>query len=161
MNEKRLASSDAAGELEEIKRRQAGVIDAVLVPRWYWWVVGVHVVPLGAVADSHQRLATAVVAVAVALVIAGITVWMVSGTYPGARIHPTTLGSAGSLYIVGFIWLVVGATLVVAFGPQAAGSPFPATIGTVLAAAMLIIGGPILMSHLRRVMAERSVVAAR
>jgi hypothetical protein len=94
--------------------------------------------------------------VVVALVIAALSVWMVTGAYPGARIHPTTLGQAGTLYIVGFVWMVVGISLVVAFGLQAAGIAYPATIGTVLAAALLIVGGPILMSRLRRSMVERS-----
>jgi uncharacterized membrane protein len=156
MSEERLESSDAARELAEIDKRQAGVIDAVLVPRWYWWVVGLLLVPIGVAVDSHQRTTTAAVAVVTALIIAGLSVWMVSGAYPGARIHPATLGNAGALYIVGFVWLVVGVSLVVAFSLQAAGVAYPATIGTVLAAVMLIAGGPILMSRLRRSMVARS-----
>src|SRR6476469_2139317 len=113
MSEQRLGAGDAAAELAEIERRQAGVIDAVLVPRWYWWAVGLLVLPIGLAADSHQRTATAVVAVLMALVIAGISVWMISGAYPGARVHPATLGSAGAFYIVGFVWVVVGVSLVV------------------------------------------------
>lgn len=156
MSEQRLEAGDAARELAEIEKRQAGVIDAVLVPRWYWWAVGVLIVPIGLAADSHQRTATAVVAVVMALVIAGLSVWMISGAYPGARIHPAALGAAGPLYIVGFVCLVVGVSLVVAFGLQAAGVGYPGTIGTVLAAVMLIVGGPILMSRLRRTMVART-----
>ncbi len=159
MSEQRLDAGDAANELTEINRRQAGVIDAVLVPGWYWWVVGVLLIPIGVAADSHQRTATAVVAVLVALIIAGLSVWMVSGAYPGARVHPATLGTPGALYIVGFVWLVVGASLVVAFGLQAASVAYPATIGTALAAVMLIVGGPLLMSRLRRSMVARSAGA--
>ena len=156
MSQDRLETSGAAGELEAIKRSQARVIDAVLVPRWYWWVVGVLLVPLGVAADSHQRVATAVIAVVVAVIIAVVSVAMITGAYRGARIHPATLGTAGALYIVGFISLVVGASLVVAFSIQAAKGPFPGTIGTLVAAALLIIGGPILMASLRRSMMARS-----
>jgi hypothetical protein len=159
MSEQRLEAGDAAAELAEINRRQAGVIDAVLVPRWYWWVVGLLLLPIGLLVDAHQRTATAVVAVVVALVIAGISVWMISGAYPGARVHPATLGGAGALYIVGFIWVVVGVSLVVAFGLQAAGVAYPAMIGTALAALMLVLGGPMLMSRLRRSMVARSAGA--
>jgi hypothetical protein len=156
VSEQRLEASEAAKELAEIEKRQVGVIDAVLVPRWYWWVVGVLLVPIGVEADSHQRTATAVAAVLIALIIAGLSVWMVSGAYPGARVHPATLGAPGALYIVGFVWLVVGVSLLVAFGLQTAGVAYPATIGTALAAVMLIGGGPILMSRLRRSMVARS-----
>jgi uncharacterized membrane protein len=158
MNEQRLESGDAARELEEIQRRRAGVVDAVLVPRWYWWMVGLLLVPLGAAADSHHRLVTAVVAVVVALVIAAVSVWMITGVYRGARIHPATLGAAGSLYIVGFISVVVGVSLVFAFSWQAAGYAYPGTLGTIIAAAMLIVGGPILMSRIRRAMVQGSPV---
>src|ERR1700693_422212 len=141
MSDDRLETSEAASELAEINRRQAGVIQAVLVPRWYWWVVGLLLVPLGVVTDSHQRVATAVAAIVIALIIAALSVWMITGAFRGARVHPTTLGSAGALYIVGFVWLVVGVTLLVSFSLQAAGIRYPATIGTFLAAAMLIAGG--------------------
>jgi hypothetical protein len=113
------------------------------------------------VTDSHQRVATAVVALVVALIIAALSLWMITGAFPGARVHPATLGSGGPLYIVGFVWLVVGVTLVAAFGLQAAGNRYPGTLGTILAAALLIIGGPILMSRLRRSMVERSPAAQR
>ena len=156
MSQDRLEASGAAGELDAIKKSQAGAIEAVLVPRWYWWVVGILVVPIGLAADSHQRVATAMVAVAAALVIAAVSVAMITGAYRGARIHPATLGAAGSLYIVGFILLVVGAALVIAFSLQAAGNRFPGTIGTVVTAVLLIVGGPILMASLRRSMVERS-----
>ena len=156
MSQNNMESSGAAGELEAIKRSQAGVIDAVLVPRWYWWVIGVLLVPLGVAADSHQRVVTAVITVVVALIIAGVTVAMITGAYRGARIHPATLGTAGALYIVGFIALVVGASLVVAFSLQAGHGPFPGTIGCLVAAVLLIVGGPILMASLRRTMTEHA-----
>jgi hypothetical protein len=159
MSEQRLEVGDAAAELAEINRRQAGVIDAVLVPRWYWWVVGLLLVPIGLAVDSHQTTATAVIAVLMALIIAGLSVWMISGVYTRARIHPATLGAPGSLFIVGFVWVVVGVSLVVAFALQAAGVAYPGTIGTVLAAVMLIVGGPVLMARLRRSMVARSAGA--
>jgi hypothetical protein len=159
--EQRLGAGDAVRELAEIEKQRSVLIEAVLVPRWYWWAVGLLVVPIGLAVDSHQRTATAVVAVLMALVIAGLSVWMISGAYAGARVHATTLGAAGTLYIVGFVWLVVGVSLVVAFGLQAAGAPYPATIGTALAAVMLIVGGPILMSRLRRSMVARSAAPVR
>ena len=157
----RLESSDAASELAEIGRRQAGVIETVLIPGWFWWVVGLLLIPIGVAVDSRQRTATAVVAIIVVLIVAALSVWMITGRYRGARIHPATLGSAGSLYLVGFIWLVVGVSLVVAFGLQAMGVSLPATIGTILAAALLIIGGPLLMSRLRNVMVQNSTAAPR
>jgi hypothetical protein len=154
MNEQRMESSEAARELEEIQRRQAEVIEAVLVPRWYWWAVGLMLIPLGAAADLHERRAAPLVVITVAVIIAALTLWMIAGGYRGARIRPATLGSRGPLYIVGFVWLVVGTSLLVAFGLQVERMPYPATLATILAAAMLIVGGPILMSSLRNAMVK-------
>jgi hypothetical protein len=154
MSEQRLEAYEAAKELAEIERRRAGVIDATLVPRWYWWAVGLLVIPLGAAADLHERRAAPLVAIVIALVIAALTVWMITGRYRGARIRPATLGSRGPLYIVGYVWLVVGTSLLVALGLQVERMPYPATLATILAAAMLIVGGPILMSSLRNAMVK-------
>jgi hypothetical protein len=54
--------------------------------------------------------------------------------------------------IVGFVWLVVGVTIGVAFGLRAAGAPAPATIATAIGGVALAGGGPVLMRRLRRLM---------
>ena len=156
MSQNRLETSGAAAELEAIKRSQAAAIDAVLVPRWYWWVIGILMIPIGVATDAHQAVASVVISTVAPLIIAVVTVAMITGGYRRARIHPATLRTAGAVRIVGFIALVLGASLVVAFSLEAGDGPFPGTIGTLVAAVLLIIGGPILMASLRRSMMERS-----
>jgi hypothetical protein len=44
--------TEAAAELAGIRRRQEQVIEAVLVPVWFWWVIAAGIVAIGAARDS-------------------------------------------------------------------------------------------------------------
>jgi len=35
---------EAASSLAEVRRRQQHLIDAVMVPAWYWWIVAVAMI---------------------------------------------------------------------------------------------------------------------
>jgi hypothetical protein len=143
---------DAASALAEIGRRQAQVIDAVLVPVWYWWIVAAGMVGVGAAADDRQPAGIVVAAV----VIAALTVWMMLGAYHRVRVRDADLlGGAGALLIVGTVWLIVGLTIGAAFALRALGSPTPGTIATACGGAALIACGPRLMRRLRQIMMSR------
>jgi len=145
-------SDDAASALAEIGRRQAQVIDAVLVPVWYWWIVAGGMVGIGAAADSKQPAGI----VAAALVIAALTIAMILGAYQRVRVRDADLvGGAGALLIVGTVWLITGLTIGAAFGLRALGSPAPGTIATAGGGAALVVCGPRLMRRLRRIMMSR------
>ena len=78
---------------------------------------------------------------------------MIFGAYGHARVRSRELlGARGALSIVGFVWLVVGLTLGSGFALRAADSSAPATIATVIGAAALVIGGPVLGRWLRQTM---------
>lgn len=144
---------EAASALAEIGRQQEKVITAVLVPGWYWAVVAVGMVAIGAAADSRARLILAVVIPLAVIVIAALTVAMIVGAYQHVQVRgPDLLGDRGALAIVGFVFAIVGVSLGVAFGLRAAGLPLPGTIGTAVGGVALLAGGPILMRRLRRVM---------
>ena len=143
---------EAASALAEIGRRQANVIDAVLVPVWYWWVVAAAMVGIGAAADNKQPAGIVVAA----LVIAGLTIAMILGAYQRVRVRDADLlGGPGALLIVGAVWVIAGLTIGVAFGLRALGSPAPGTIATAGGGAALVVCGPRLMRRLRRIMMSR------
>ena len=54
--------------------------------------------------------------------------------------------------ILGFVALVVGGTLGIAFALRAAGIHYPATLGCLAGATAMGLGGPVLMRTLRRIM---------
>jgi len=143
---------EAASALAGIRRQQERVIDAVLVPRWYWPAVAAAMIAIGAATDSHRRVVLAVVIPVAVIAIVATTGAMIFGAYRGARVGSELLGERGALYIVGFVWLVVGLTLGCGFGLRAAGVPWPATIATALGGLVLAAGGPRLMRRLREIM---------
>src|SRR5258708_34452520 len=110
------SSESAAGSLAEIRRRQGQVVEAVLVPAWYWWVVTAGMIAIGAAADSRNRVVLAVAIPVAVVVIAALTGGMIFGAYRGVRvndsellggrgagaIHPLASGGAGARTAVAF-----------------------------------------------------------
>jgi hypothetical protein len=146
-------SEEAASALAAIQQQQAQVIDAVLVPGWYWAAVAVCMVAIGGAVDTHKTVALAATLPVAVLVITGLTAAMIFGVYRRAQVRSQQLlGGRGAVEIVGFVWLVVGLSIGVAFGLRGAGSPLPATIATAIGGVALAAGGPVLMRRLRRLM---------
>jgi len=143
---------EAASALAGIRRTQEQVIDAVLVPAWYWSAVGAAMIAIGAAVDSHRTVVLAVVIPVAVIALVAMTGAMIFGAYRGAQVGSALLSERGAVYIVGFVWLIVGLTLGCAFGLRAAGTPWPATIATAIGAAALAFGGPWLMRRLRAIM---------
>ncbi len=148
-----LHPDEAASALAEIREQQGRVIDAVLVPAWYWWVVAAGMVAIGAAVDTRDPAVLAVVIPVAAVVIAALTAAMIFGAYRHAQVRSSELlGGRGALAIVAFVWLVVGLTLGIGFALRAAGAGLPATIATAIGGVALVIGGPLLMRGLRKIM---------
>jgi hypothetical protein len=143
---------EAASALAGIRRQQEEVIDAILVPRWYWSGVGAAMLAVGAATDTHRTLVLAVVIPVAVVAIVAMTGAMIFGAYRGAQVGSELLGERGAVYIVVFAWVVVGLTLGIGFGLRAAGVPWPATIATAVGGVMLAFGGPWLMRRLRAIM---------
>jgi hypothetical protein len=148
-----LQPEDATSALTEIGRHQEKIIDAALVPGWYWWVVAAGMVAIGAAVDTHSRDVLAAVLPPAIGVIAVLTAAMIFGAYRHVRVRSSELlGGRGAVAIVGFVWLIVGMTLGIAFALRAAGAPAPGTIAAAVGGAGLVTGGPFLMRMLRRIM---------
>jgi hypothetical protein len=150
MNE--LDADDAAQALAEIQRRQRQVIDQATVPGWYWWAVGVLMVVLAVGVDTRTH---AVLAAAIAVFVVGLlsaTAVVVSAQFLQARLRNGLLDGRAVVAILGFVALIVGCTLGLAFGLRAAGVPYPATLACAAGGTALGLGGPVLMRTLRRIM---------
>jgi hypothetical protein len=143
---------DAADALAEIRQRQQQVINAVLIPIWYWWLIAASMIGLSAAVDTHRAVAIGLGVTLFVFVVAGASAWLVFGAYQGVRVHRDLLGSAGAASIVAFVWLLVGGTLALAFGLRTAHVTHPATIASGCAAIAVLAGGPALNRRLRRTM---------
>jgi hypothetical protein len=150
----RVGSDEARRALAEVRGRQGQVIDAALVPVRYWWAVAALTVGLAAAVDSGQALAIGIALPVFVISVVGVSVPLVYGTVRHPQVHGELLGDRGALVIGGFVFVLVGPTLGIAFGLQAAGVRYPATLACLVAAAVMVVGGPALMGALRRIMLD-------
>jgi hypothetical protein len=147
-----LHQGDAARALAEIQRRQQQVIDVATVPAWYWWAVGALMVVLAIGVDN--RTAT-VLRVTVPVFVLGLllaTGAVIRGQILDARVRRDLLDGRAVLTILGFVALIVGCTLAIAFALRAAGVSYPATWACAAGGIGLGLGGPVLMRALRSIM---------
>ncbi len=157
-----LQPEEATSALAQIRRQQGKVIDAVLVPAWYWWAVAAGMVAIGAAVDTGDAVVLAVAIPIAAVVIAALTVAMIFGAYQHAQVRSSELlGSRGAVAIVGFVWLVVALALGIGFALRAGGAHLPATIATTIGGVALVTGGPFLMRKLREIMLGNRAGRAR
>jgi hypothetical protein len=157
-----LQPDEATSALAQIRQQQGKVIDAVLVPSWYWWAVAAGMVAIGAATDTRAAVVLAVVIPIAAVLIAALTAAMIFGAYRHAQVRSSELlGGRGAVAIVGFVWLVVGLTLGIGFALRASGANLPATIATAIGGAVLVAGGPFLMRKLREIMLGNRAGRAR
>jgi uncharacterized membrane protein YgdD (TMEM256/DUF423 family) len=150
--------AEAREALAEMERRQQQVIDTALVPNWYWWTVALATVGLGVAVDTRDPAAIAVVAALYGVGIALLTGWIMFGGLRHVKVHERLLGSRGAGLIVGFVWLVVGGTLGLAFVLQAANVRSAGALATLACAIVLVVGGPALMRRLRAIMRRQAGV---
>jgi hypothetical protein len=156
----RIESTEAAQALAQIRDRREQVIDAAMVPMWYWWLVGGSNVLLGAAVESHRPAFVAVAAVVFAVGLLAGTVRIVRRAIR-VKVRTDLVGARGLALILGFVAVTVAAALSVAFSLKGAGVAYPATSGELAAAICLVVGGPLLMRALRRIMLDRGTEPGR
>jgi hypothetical protein len=143
---------EAAQALTEIGQRQEQVIEVSIVPSWYWWAVGVLMVVLAATVESRQPVA---IGAGVAVFVVGLlwsTIRLIRRSVALVQPRNDLMRPEGVLAILGFVALILAASLPTAFALKAAGAAYPATIGVSAGAVVLVVGGPLLMRYLRKVM---------
>jgi hypothetical protein len=146
---------EAMDALAEVRLRQEYVIEATLVPVWYWWAVAVGAVLLGAAVDTRESVVIPAVAIVFAIGVSLLTAWIVFGGLAHVKVRDDFLGAEGAAAIAGFVMLLVAASLAIAFALQAASFRYPGTASTLACAVGLVVGGPILMGRLQRIMLRR------
>jgi hypothetical protein len=153
--------AEAAQALADIQLRQQQVIDLAMIPAWYWWAVGALMVVLAAGIDSRTPAAIAVSISVFVLGILAATGWVVGRAFRHAQLRNGLLDERAVLVILGFVGLIAGGTIGLAFGLRAAGVGYPATLACLAGGVVLGFGGPVLMRWLRTVMLGNRTGAAR
>lgn len=151
-----LHPGEAAEALAEIHKRQQQVINRAVVPAWYWWAVGALMVVLAVGVDTKTHLALGITIPVFVVGILAATGVAIRSQFLDARVHGKLLDGTAVIAILIFVALIVGCSLGIAFGLQAAGASYPATIGCGVGGLMMGLGGPVLNRHLRRIMLGNS-----
>ena len=149
--------AEAAAALAAIQRQQGQVIEAVLVPGWYWWAMAAGMVAIGAARDSGDLIVEAITIPLAALVMAVLTGAMIPAVRRRVQVHSATQpGARGAAAIFGLILLLDGVILGTAASLAAARVPYPATIGCAAGAAVIVIAGPLVNRYLGRLMLSQA-----
>jgi hypothetical protein len=145
----------AAQSLSEVRDRQRRALAAGLIPTWYWWAIALLVTMFCAGVESESPAVGVAATIVFGLGIA--TSVFIVATRTKAQLRNTLLGVAGTLAIAGFTLATVAVTFGVSMLLQAADVPYPATFASLVNAAALIIGGPVLMRKLHAMAVARTL----
>jgi hypothetical protein len=118
-------------------------------------------VGFSAAIDSHRPLA---IGIGTSLFVIGVvtaTVRVVIGGMRRAQPRNDLLGTIGVLAILGFVATVLAVSLPTAFALQAAGVRYPGTLGVLVGAILMVLGGPWLMRLLQRIMLAKRAGSQR
>src|SRR5215471_17498329 len=110
-----MSPGEAAQALDEIQRRQQQVIDLATIPAWYWWAVGGLMVVLGGGVDIRTPAALGVTIPVFVVGMLAVDGWVVGRAYRQAQLHNRLLDGRGVLAILGFVAVIVGVTIGLAF----------------------------------------------
>ena len=156
-----VSPAEAAQALADIQLRQQQVIDLAMIPAWYWWAVGALMVVLAVGVDSHSPVVLGLTVPVFVLGMLAATGWVVGRAFRHAQLRNGLLDGRGVVTILGFVAVIVGGTIGLAFWLRAAGAGHPATLACVAGGLVMGAGGPVLMRRLRAIMLSNRAGVAR
>jgi hypothetical protein len=150
--------SEASFALASIEQRRRQVIAEINVPPWYWCALAGGWVVLGVVADYAPSWVYIVGTVLFGAAHAIIAPRVLSGRRASSRlsVRSELVGHRIPVLVIGLLVVMVALTVAIALLLHADGARHPATWASVVVAALLLVGGPALVSTARR-RAERQV----
>src|SRR5262249_40842821 len=156
-----LTPEQARAALDTVERSRRRVIDEIDVPAWYWVSVAVGWIVLGVLADLHHPLVTTLATLAFGAAHSSIAPRVVNGRHRSRRmsVRADVAGPRLAPVVLGGLVVLVGVTLAAALVLNADGTRHPATAAAVLVAAMIVLGGPLLLATARRRAAQTGVAS--
>jgi hypothetical protein len=143
---------EARAALETIDRGRLSVVEQIAVPAWYWWSVAAGWVVLGVVADLGHPWATTAATLAFGAVHSAVAPRVVNGRHGSDRlsVRADVAGRHIAALVFGGLILLAGVTILSSFALNADGAGHPVTAASVLVAVAVLLGGPMLLSRVRR-----------
>jgi hypothetical protein len=147
-----ISEAEARFALESIERRRHQVLAEIDVPVWYWSVLAAGWVGLGVLADFGPAWATSVGTLAFGAAHAAIAPRVISGRRGSTHlsISQNLVSRRVPLMIIGFLLVMMAATVGLALLLHVDGARHPATLAGGMVAIVVFCGGPALMAGIRR-----------
>jgi putative flippase GtrA len=149
---------EARAALDAIERSRLSVIDQIDLPNWYWWGLALGWIVLGILSDLDMPWLSSAATVLFGAAHATIAPRVMDGRHASRNlsVRRDVAGHQLTRFIIaGLVGLVV-LTIAAALAVNADGAGHPATIASVLVAAIIVLGGPQLPAAIRRRAAAQS-----
>jgi hypothetical protein len=150
--EHNLTGEQARAALDAVEQGRRRVIDEIDLPTWYWWGMGGGWIALGAISDLANPWVAMAATIAFGAAHASIAPRVLSGRHrTGAlSVSAEVVGRQVPRLVIGGLIAMVVLTIAAALAVNADGARHPAVIASVLAAALIVFGGPQLLAGVRR-----------
>ena len=155
-----ISDTEARLALSSIEQRRRQVIAEIDMPRWYWWGLAAGWVGLGVLADLDHPWLTLAVTLCFGATHAFVASRVLSGRHRSQQlsVRAEVVDPHIPALVVGFLLVMVAATVVLALVANADGARHPSIMASVVVAIVVVLCGPALMAVVRRRL-ERRVVA--
>ena len=146
-----ISSTEAGLALAAIQQRRRQVAASINVPGWYWPFLAAGWIGLGVLADYGPAWASTTATVLFGAAHATIAPRAMSGRHPSSRVSirhdlaDRQMPKAIILFLICMTLVTVGIALLL----NADGARHPATLASLVVAALVLTGGPGLMAWLR------------
>jgi hypothetical protein len=147
-----ISPTEAQLALSSIDHRREQVLAEIDMPRWYWWGVGLGWIALGVVADLGHAWLTVAATLVFGAVHAAVAQRVLSGRHRSGdlSVRADLVSRHVPAFVIGFLVVMVGVTVVLSVLAEADGAGHPVTIASVVVAVAVVCGGPNLMAAVRR-----------
>lgn len=154
-----ISDSEAQLALSSIEHRRRQVIAEIDMPRWYWWGLAAGWIGLGILADLDHPWLTLAVTLCFGAAHAWVASHVLSGRHRSQQlsVRADVVDPHIPALVIGFLLLMVAATVVLALVADADGARHPSIMASVVVAIAVVLGGPALMAAVRRRLAHRVV----
>jgi hypothetical protein len=154
-----ISDSEAQLALSSIEQRRRQVIAEIDMPRWYWWGLAAGWVGLGILADLDHPWLTLVVTLCFGAAHAWVASHVLSGRHRSQQlsVRADVVDPHIPALVIGFLLVMVAATVVLALVADADGARHPSIMASVVVAIVVVLCGPALMAGVRRRLAHRVI----
>jgi hypothetical protein len=146
-----LTDAQARLALHEVERGRQRVIDQIGMPYWYWWGLAGCWIGLGVLNDVANAWVIAVATIGFGAVHSAVSQRLLAGRQRtrGVKVRADLVGRRTPAIVFGFLIALAGLTVAAGFAAYADGAEHPATMASVLVAAIILLGGPRVMAAIR------------